>query len=183
VKNPWQTLESRIVYTNPWIRVREDQVITPAGKPGIYGVVEAKPAIGIIPLTEDLHTYLVGQYRYPLHAYSWEIPEGGAEAEEKLEETARRELLEETGLRASKWTNLGELYTSNCFTNERGFVFLAEGLSLEEAQPDPTEALQVKKVPFLSAWQMVLDQEIKDSLAVIGLMPVFEHLRQSSRLP
>jgi len=182
LKNPWKTLSSKAVYSNPWIRVREDKVITPHGDAGIYGVVEAKPAVGIVALSDDLKTYLVGQYRYTLNTYSWEIPEGGVEANEELLEGAKRELLEETGLSANKWTQLGELYTSNCFTNERAYIFIAEDLSEGEAQPDPTELLTVKKIPFIEAWQMVLNQEIKDSLAVIALMRAHHLLQQQGKL-
>lgn len=182
MKSPWKTLNSKIVYANAWISVREDQVITPHGESGIYGVVEAKPAIGIVSLTEDLFTYLVGQYRYTLNTYSWEIPEGGAEANEKLLDAAKRELLEETGLSANHWTELGELYTSNCFTNERAYIFVAENLSQGLAQPDPTELLEVKKLSFIDAWQMVLNQEIKDSLTVTALMRTYHLLQQQGRL-
>lgn len=182
MKNPWLCLGSKEIYRNPWIRVREDEVVTPHGKPGIYGVVEAKPALGIVALTENLETYLVGQYRYPLDVYSWEIPEGGAEANESRLEGAKRELLEETGLSAKRWTELGEFYTSNCFTNERAYVFVAEELSMGEAMPDPTEELVVRKLPFMEAWQLVMDHEIKDSLAVIGLMRTYHYLRQNQRL-
>ena len=181
MKNPWKTLGSRIVYSNPWMRVREDQVITPKGDNGIYGVVEAKPAIAIVAITEALDTFLVGQYRYPLETYTWEVPEGGAEAGETLLDAAKRELKEETGIEAGLWTALGELYTSNCFTNERGFVFLAEELLQGEAAPDPTEKLQVRKIPFAEAWRMVLNQEIKDALSVIALMRVHEYLKQRKR--
>lgn len=182
MKSPWQTLSSKVIYTNPWIRVREDNVITPRGEAGIYGVVEAKPALGIVPLTEDLYTYLVGQYRYTPDSYSWEIPEGGAENGENLLAGAQRELLEETGLNASKWIELGELYTSNCFTNKRAHIFVAEDLTQGEAQPDPTEELEVLKLPFMEAWQMVLDQEIKDSLAITGLMRTYHLLQQQGKL-
>jgi 8-oxo-dGTP pyrophosphatase MutT (NUDIX family) len=175
-------LKSKVVYSNPWIRVREDKVITPHGDAGIYGVVEAKPAIGIVALTKDLKTYLVGQYRYTLNTYSWEIPEGGAEDNENLLEAAKRELLEETGLSANKWTELGEPYTSNCFTNERAYIFIAEDLSKGEARPDPTELLELKKLPFMETWQMVLDQEIKDSLAVTALMRTYHLLQQQGKL-
>lgn len=182
MKSPWQTLSSKAVYTNSWINVREDKVITPNGDSGIYGVVEAKPAVGIIALTEDLKTYLVGQYRYTLDTYSWEIPEGGVEANESLLAGAKRELLEETGLTANSWTELGELYTSNCFTNERAYIFLAEGLIEGEAQPDPTEQLEVKKIPFLQAWEMVLNQEIKDSLALTALMRTHHLLQEQGKI-
>ena len=103
--NPWTTLGSRPVYENPWIKVREDQVLRPDGQPGIYGVVEFKNrAVGVLPVEDDGAVWLVGQYRYPLQAYSWEIPEGGSAAGETPEETARRELQEETGLTAGIWS-------------------------------------------------------------------------------
>jgi 8-oxo-dGTP pyrophosphatase MutT (NUDIX family) len=171
-----------LVYSNPWIRVREDKVITPQGNDGIYGVVETKPAIGIVALTEELDTYLVGQYRYTLETYSWEIPEGGAEKNESLSEAANRELREETGLSAKRWTELGEMYTSNCFTDERGYIFIAEDLSQGQAQPDPTEKLEIKKLPFIEAWQMVIDQEIKDSLTITALMRAYHWLQKQNRL-
>ena len=154
LKNPWQTLSSKMVYTNAWINVREDKVVTPNGDAEIYGVVEAKPAVGIVALTEDQSTYLVGQYRYTLNTYSWEVPEGGVEEGESLLEGAKRELHEETGITANKWTELGELYTSNCFTNERAYIFMAQDLNQSDAKPDSTEQLEVKKIPFtqLSKW-------------------------------
>jgi len=99
-----------------------------------------------------------------------------------LLEAAKRELLEETGLSADRWTELGELYTSNCFTNERAYIFIAEELSEGKAQPDPTELLELKKLPFMEAWQMVLDQEIKDSLAVTALMRTYHLLQQQGKL-
>jgi len=150
------------------MRLREDQVITPGGKKGIYGVVETSPAIGIVPLDEHLNTYLVGQYRYPLKTYTWEIPEGGAEPGETPLAAAKRELQEETGLCATKWTKLGTLYTSNSITNEIGYVFLAENLKDGEAQPEHTEELIIKRVPFIRAYKQVLNFKIKDALAVIG---------------
>ena len=182
MNNPWKTLSTRLIYQNPWIRLREDQVITPAGKSGIYGVVETKPAIGIIPLSDDLHTYLVGQFRYTLNTYSWEIPEGGGQDGEDTLDGAKRELLEETGLQAGKWTFLGTLYTSNSFTDEVGYLYLAEHLQQGSSQPDHTEELQIKRLPFPDAWQMVLDEEIKDSLAIIGLMRTYHYLKNQNRL-
>ena len=182
MENPWKKLSSKTIYKNEWIRLREDQVITPTGTEGIYGVVETKPAIGVVALTDDLQTYLVGQYRYTLDVYSWEIPEGGGLDGEEILTGAQRELLEETGLSAKKWTYLDTMYTSNSLTNEIGYLFLAEELSQGEAQPDYTEELQIRKLPFLKAWEMVLNAEIKDSLAVIGLMRVLNYLKQNKRI-
>ena len=182
MQNPWTKLSSKTIYKNEWIRLREDQVITPTGTKGIYGVVETKPAIGVIPLTEDLQTYLVGQYRYTLDVYSWEIPEGGGLDGEDILAGAQRELLEETGLTAKKWTYLDTMYTSNSITNEIGYLYLAEELTEGEARPDHTEDLQIRKLPFMEAWDMVLKNEIKDSLAVIGLMRVYNYLKHKKRI-
>ncbi len=180
--NPWKTLSTKEIYKNPWIRLREDQVITPAGRPGIYSVVEARPAIGIVPLTANLETFLVGQYRYPLSTYSWEIPEGGGLEGEDTLEGARRELKEETGLSANRWEFLGTLYTSNCFTNEVGYVYLAEELTEGLSRPDETEELQIRRLPFEQVWRMVMDQEIRDALAVISLTRVYFYLKQEGRI-
>lgn len=182
MKNPWKRLSSKLIYQNNWIRVREDQVVTPTGTNGIYGVVEAHPALSVVPLTNDLETYIVGQYRYTLDVYSWEVPEGGGAPGEKTLDGAKRELLEETGLTADTWTFLGDLYTSNSFTNEVGYIYLAEDLHQGAAQPDHTEDLVIKRVPFRKAWEMVLNHEIRDALAVISLMRAYFHLKKHSRI-
>jgi 8-oxo-dGTP pyrophosphatase MutT (NUDIX family) len=180
--NPWKKLSSKKIYDNPWFSLREDQVISPGGEKSIYGVVETSPAIAIIPITSSLETYLVGQYRYPLNVYSWEVPEGGANSGESNLDAAKRELKEETGLSAKKWTYLNSLYTSNSITNEIGYIYLAEDLIPGESEPEHTEDLKVKVVPFEKAFQMVLDYEIKDSLAIIGIMRVHEYLKKEGRL-
>ncbi len=182
MKNPWKTLSTRQIYKNDWIRLREDQVITPTGTSGIYSVVEAKPALGIVPLTDDLQTCLVGQYRYTLNTYTWEIPEGGGREDEDTLDGAKRELLEETGLSAKKWTFLDRLYTSNSFTDEIGYIYLAEDLTNGIPKPDQTEDLQVKMLPFRDAWQMVIDYEIKDALAIIGIMRAYQYLKNAGRV-
>lgn len=180
--NPWRTNSSRIVYQNPWITVREDQVTRPDGKPGIYGVVDTRIATGVVALTEDCQVYLVGQYRYPTNHYSWEIVEGGTENGEAPLECIQRELQEEAGLKASKWTRLGdEFHLSNCFSSERGFVFLAQGLSEVGASPDGTERLQVKKIPFTDAIKLVDSGEIKDTVSIVGLLRA-ERILRSERI-
>lgn len=169
--NPWRTITSRLIYENPWIRLREDQVITPAGGSGIYSVVETRDAVGVVALTRAQEIYLVGQYRYPTKVYSWEIPEGGAEVGEEPLRAAQRELREETGVTASRWEPLGgEVHTSNCFTAERGFLFLAQDLSQGESAPDETEQLMMQTVPLVKALEMVDAGEISDGLSVIALL-------------
>ncbi len=171
-ENPWTTLERRTVYENPWIRVVEDQVLNPKGGPGIYGVVQFQNrAVGVIPVDEEDHTWLVGQYRYTLNRYEWEIPEGGAPAGETLEEAARRELLEEVGLEAAHLNLLIDgIQTSNSVTNEEGYIFVATGLTVREADPEPTEELRVRRLPLNEAFAMVETGEIRDAISVAGLL-------------
>jgi 8-oxo-dGTP pyrophosphatase MutT (NUDIX family) len=168
--SPWRTVESRDVYDNAWIRVREDSVIRPDGEDGIYGVVHFKNiAIGILAI-EDKNIYLVGQYRYPLQQYSWEIPEGGcAEGEDPLA-AAQRELEEETGLRASHWEKMGEAHLSNSVSDERAIWFLATGLSEGKSNPDGTEQLKTRRVTLQQALEMSLQGEITDALSLLAIM-------------
>ncbi len=169
--NPWTVLSSRDIYDNPWIHVREDQVLNPKGGKGIYGVVSFKnKAIGIIPIDKDLNTWLIGQYRYPLEEYSWEIPMGGGLiAIDKLE-SAKRELKEETGFTAAKWTLISRIHTSNSVTDEEGWIFLAEELSEGETEFEDTEVLKIWKLPFKEVLDMVMRDEITDSLSIAGIL-------------
>ncbi len=171
---PWTTLSSELKYNNPWISVTEYQVLNPAGKPGIYGKVHFKnKAIGIIPLDENGNTWLVGQHRYPLDEWSWEIPEGGGPIEGSALESAKRELKEETGVVAKKWTELLRTHLSNSVSDEEGFIFLAEELEHGEAELEETEAdMKVWKLPFREALDMVMAGKITDSLSVMGILKV-----------
>jgi len=168
--NPWRTLRSRLVYDNPWIMVREDEVLRPDGRPGIYGVVQYKNiAVGILPV-DGQDVYLVGQYRYTLGRYSWEIPEGGCPFGEDPLAAAKRELREETGLEAAKWRLAGEAHLSNSVSDERALWFIATGLSLGESRPEGTERLQVRRVPFAEALRMAFAGEITDALSLLAIM-------------
>lgn len=170
-ENPWTTLSSRQVYDNPWISVREDQVLRPDGSPGIYGVVHFKGrAIGVLPVEEDGSIWLVGQWRYPLGIYSWEIPEGGSHSEESDEEAARRELREETGLTAERLEPIGVSHLSNSVSDEVGILFRATGLKPGPSAPEDTESLIVRRVPWDEAWAMLRRGEVTDSLSVIALL-------------
>ena len=165
--SPFRTHSVRAVYDNPWIRVDEHAVTKPDGEDGIYGVIGFKNlAIAILPVDAEGCTYLVGQHRYPLGRYSWEIPEGGGPLSEAPEAAAARELAEETGLRARGWARILELDMSNCVTDERAIGFLAYDLTMGSAAPDDTEVLAVRRVPFARAFEMALGGEIRDALAV-----------------
>ncbi|HEU4673883.1 MAG TPA: NUDIX hydrolase [Candidatus Limnocylindrales bacterium] len=169
--NPWRRLARRTVYENPWIRVHHDDVVRPDGLPGIYGVVEFRSvAVGIVALDERDRVLLVGQYRYTLDAYSWEIPEGGVPFDEPPLEGARRELAEETGYRAAEWRELLRLATSNSVTTEVGVLFVARGLTPGAAEPDGTEQLELRWVTLDEAVAMIDRGEITDALSQAALL-------------
>ncbi len=171
--NTWKTLSSELVYESAWIAVHKHQTINPAGKPAVYSVVNFKNlAIGILPLSDDGYTWLVGQWRYPLNAYSWEIPEGGGPLGEAPIETAVRELKEETGIVAQKFEEIMQLHLSNSATDEHAFVFLATDLTFEEAEPEETEDLKIKKVHINEAFEMVMKGEITDGISVAAIFKV-----------
>lgn len=170
-KNPWQITNSKQAYNNPWIAVTHNEVINPAGNEGIYGVVHFKNyAVGILPLDKNLNTYLVGQYRFPLQSYSWEIPEGGCPESTDILATAERELKEEVGLTANKWTPLLTMHLSNCVTDEIAHIYIAQGLTEGIATPEETEELKIKKLPFEQVFQMVINGEITDSMSVAAIL-------------
>jgi len=169
MKNPWQILAEQEIYDNPWIHVSEFDVISPGGVKGIYGKVSFKnQAVGIVPF-ENGYIWLVGQYRFALNRYSWEIPEGGSPAAELPLQSAKRELKEETGLIARHYQVLLEMHLSNSVTDEWGIVYLATGLSQSEAEPEHTEDITRRKVKLTDAYKMVEQREITDSLTVAAI--------------
>jgi 8-oxo-dGTP pyrophosphatase MutT (NUDIX family) len=175
--NPWKALATKTVYDNPWISVREDAVVRPDGELGIYGVVHYKNiAVGILAL-EGQEIYLVGQYRYPLNSYSWEIPEGGCPDGEDPLTAAQRELEEETGLRATNWSKLGEAHLSNSVSDEFAVWYLATGLSQGVMRPEGSERLIVRRVPLTEAFEMARDGRITDALSLLAIMQY--HIRSS----
>ncbi len=172
-KSPWQVLDQKMVYENPWIELTEYQVINPSGGRGIYGKVHFKHlAVGVIPLDSDWNTWLVGQYRFTLDQYSWEIPEGGGRMDEDPLEAAKRELLEETGLIAENWTRILTMHLSNSVSDEGAVIYLARNLELQKAAPDETEELVIKKLPFDEVVRMVETGQITDSMSVAAIQKI-----------
>lgn len=170
-KNPWTNLSSKHIYENPWISLTEHQVLNPAGGPGIYGLMHFKNmAIGVLTLDEAMNITLVGQYRYPIEQYSWEIPEGGGLLGTDPLDGAKRELLEETGLKAERWDELMRMHLSNSVSDEAAYIYLARELSQHQACPEDTEELRIWTLPFEAAYQMVCRSEITDSMSVAAIL-------------
>jgi 8-oxo-dGTP pyrophosphatase MutT (NUDIX family) len=170
--NPWVTQSKQSIYDNPWIKVDEAKVLNPAGKSGIYGTVHFKAlAVGVVPLTSKMETYLVGQYRYPVDEYSWEIPEGGCPLGTDPLDSAKRELKEETGLLAKRWTRgLDRLWLSNSVCDESAVFFVAQDLEMGEAEPEDTEDITLWKLPLQEAYEMACQGKIRDILSVLSLI-------------
>lgn len=170
-KNPWIKVGDKLVYDNPWISLTEFDVITPAGTQSIYGKVHFKNiAIGVIAIDAADNTYLVGQYRFVLDAYSWEIPEGGCPEGTDWLTAAKRELKEETGFEAGKWTEILQMHVSNSVSDEFAIVYVAQDLIAGEAEPEDTEDLKVIKMPFSEAVNWVMDGKITDSISVAAIL-------------
>lgn len=173
IHGPWKTKSTQTKYETPWIRVDHNEVINPGGKDGIYGTIHFKNlAIGILPLDENMNTWIVGQYRYPFKKFTWEIPEGGGHLEKTPIETAKRELLEEVGLKANQWKLIQEMQVSNSATDEEAFIFLARELEQFEPEPEEDEELTIRKIPFDEFYEMILNGEIVDSLSVLAGLKV-----------
>jgi 8-oxo-dGDP phosphatase len=167
----WKKLSSRTVWENDWMRVHEDEVINPGGGENLYGHVHFKNhSVAIVPLDENGNTWLVGQDRYTLGAWSWELPMGGAPMGEAPIDAAQRELREETGLTAADWTEVMQLHTSNSITDECGFVFVARDLTMGETEFEESEDLEIRKLPFSEALAMIERGEITDAISVAALL-------------
>ena len=179
-KNPWQKISTRTVYENPWLRLREDKVIRPDGKDGIYSVVEIRPSVGVVVINDKDDIALVGQWRYAHDKFSWEIPTGGsAREDETILDAAKRELEEETGIRAVEWTTLGSIDNSNGATTDVANLFLAKGLTFFTPKQEPNEQIITEWINFERAVQMVIEGEITESCSVAAILKV-DKIRRTS---
>ena len=180
INNPWEILKSEEVYDSPWISVTKHDVLDPSKAKGTYSVVHFKHvAIGVLPLDDNYNTWIVGQYRFPLNKYTWEIPEGGGALTELPVDAAKRELSEEVGIAAKRWRKIQEFDISNASTDEKGVLFLAQELSFHQAHPDGNEELSVKKISFEELYQMVLAGEVTDSLSVLAVLRVKDMMNKN----
>lgn len=166
----WTKLDSRVLYENPWMELREDSVINPRGGRNEYGYVHFRNrAVAMVPIDADGNTWLVGQDRFTLGEWSWEVPMGGAPLDEDMLEAAKRELKEETGLTAERWTELLRIHTSNSITDEFGMAWVAEDLTAGEPDFGDTEVLEIRKLPLDEAIAMARRGEITDAISVAAL--------------
>jgi 8-oxo-dGTP pyrophosphatase MutT (NUDIX family) len=176
---PWRVKSRRTAFENPWIKIEDHRVVHPDGSPGEYGVVRFHNlAIGVLPIAENGDVWLVGQHRFPLDRYSWELPEGGGPIDDDPLRSAKRELSEETGLTAKKWLEISSFDVSNSVTDEQAICYLAWDLAIGGASPDPSESLTIKRVSFGALLAMIASGEVRDSLTVImALTAQFKALR------
>lgn len=172
-RGPWKTIKKEPVYESPWIKLEHHDVIHPGNEKGIYSLVHFQNrAMGVIPLDKDLNTWIVGQHRYPINRYSWEMPEGGSPFDEDELEGVQRELQEETGIVAHSWTRIMEMHLSNSSTDEVGIIYVAQDLTFQDSNPDSDEELHVKKIPFQELYEMVKNGEVTDSMTVAAVLRV-----------
>lgn len=168
---PWKTLSSRLVYQNPWTKVREDIAEMPNGKTTIYGVVECGEAVGVLPFLDDDHVVMVRQYRYVFgEDHRWEMPTGGVKLGEDLEEAARRELREVVGYNACELQPVSTFFSSKSVVQEVAHLYIGRQLTKVEALPDETEFLESEVFPFSQVLDMVLKSEIRDAMTVIAVL-------------
>jgi len=182
-ENPWTVTGKSTPFSNDWLTIESAAVIHPDGKPGTYSFVRIRRlAVGVLPIDAQGCVHLVGQWRFPLGRYSWEMPEGGGEPGEAAIECARRELEEETGLSAGAYQQLLEMDLSNSLTDERAVLFLATELTLGEAHPEGTEVLKRLRAPFLEVLERVCDGRIRDAMTVAAVLRA-HHMAVTGQLP
>jgi ADP-ribose diphosphatase len=167
---PWRRLTTRLVYENPWIRVREDQVALPDGRTTLYGVVECAGCVGVLPFLDTETVVLVGQYRYVAGDFFWEMPTGATKPGETEEAAVQRELAEEAGYEADRLVKLCAYHTGKSVVEETANIYLAEGLRAIQRPPDPTEFIEVRTFPFDEVVRMVERDEIKDSMTIVAVL-------------
>ncbi len=181
--NPWTVTGRSTSFENNWIRIEDNSVLNPAGNPAIYSVVRVRRvAVGALPIDAHGHVHMVGQWRFALGRYSWEMPEGGAEPGEAAEACAHRELAEETGLRAGQMLKILDLDLSNSFTDERAALFLATELTTGEAAPEETEVFNRLTAPFSEVLARCVNGEITDAMTVAAVLRA-HHMAVTGALP
>ena len=181
--DPWIVKRIERPFENDWFAIDAHHVVHPGGRDGTYSVIRVRRlAVGVLPIEPEGRVHLVGQWRFPLKRYSWEIPEGGGEPDEDADACARRELAEETGLSATTLVKILEMDLSNSLTDERAVLYLATGLEAGLAQPEDTEVLRRLTAPFGEVLARVCDGRIRDALTVAAVLRA-HHMAVTGALP
>ncbi len=167
---PWKRQTTRTVYENRWIRVEEDTVLVPNGHETVYGVVRCADAVGVLPFVDDDNVLLVQQYRYVAGHATWEMPTGGRNPDESLEQAAQRELGEEAGYRAGDLSFLTTFHTSKSVVDETAHLYVAHDLAVANERPDDTELFRRHVWSFDDVVDMVTTGEITDSMTVVAVL-------------
>ncbi len=167
-RNPYTQLSRKVVYTNPWMTVVEDETEVD-GKKGIYSIVQKNDGAAIIAFTKDHNILLVGQWRYPAESYSWELPMGGIEEGESLEDAGNRELMEEAGYKAERWEHLGSYHTANGHSSHKMQLAVAHGLEKATATQDEAHDIVVQEVTMETCEEMVKNGDIFDGPTLSAL--------------
>jgi 8-oxo-dGTP pyrophosphatase MutT (NUDIX family) len=181
--DPWIVKRKTRAFENQWLALDQYDVVRPDGGDGTYTVVRPhRLAVGVLPIEPDGSVHLVGQWRFPLGRYSWEMPEGGAEPGEDPLDCAKRELAEETGLSAGRYERVLEMDISNSLTDERGVIYLAFDLKHGDSSPEATEVLRRRRAPFMDVLDRVADGRIRDGLTVAAVLRA-HHMAVTGELP
>lgn len=167
---PFQTKASRVVWACPWYSVRQDELVLPDGRPGVYNVVQHPGAVWVVPVTTAGEVVLLRHYRYTVDDWCWEVPAGGLKADQSPLELAKIELREEIGGTASTWREITTFYTSNGISNEKAYVFLATGVTLAEPAHEPAEVMHLHPTPLQEALQMARSGRITDGPSALALL-------------
>lgn len=174
---PFQTVNSRVVWTCPWFSVRQDQIVLPDGRPGVYNVVQHPGAAWVVPVTTAGEVLLIRHYRYAVDDWCWEVPAGGIREGQTPFEVAREELKQEVGGEATDWEYVGRFYTSNGISNEVGHAYLATGVVQGATGHEPAEVLEIHPTPVEEALAMAQRGEITDGPSALALLLCEAHLR------
>lgn len=174
----WELKHSEIKYKNPWISVREDKVIRPDGKDGIYGVVEMVPGVSVLPLDDEGYVYLAKEFRYAIEQDSIEVASGGIDAGETPLEAAKRELREELGIEAHNWIDLGHMNPFTSVIKSPAALYLARNIRFSDANPEGTEIIDIVKITLEDAVRMVMDSEITHGQSCVLILKASEYLRK-----
>ncbi|MBT3405865.1 NUDIX hydrolase [Candidatus Woesearchaeota archaeon] len=177
-RGDWTIESSSVKYENPWIKVVEDKVVRPDGNPGIYGTIKMLSGISVLPIDEEGFVYLVKEFRYAVNRYSIEAASGGMEGEDVPEDTAKRELKEELGIEAKEFIDLGLVDPFTSMINSPATLFLAKDLTFSESNLEGTEQIEMVKMKFEEAMNMVMTGEITHSPSCVLILKANEYLKK-----